>query len=170
MCSELKCASWVNLTPLLDRCCRGEAEVRILNFETTWSELQRPSQTTLAEAKPRCVYSILKPQWSELQRPSQTAPTKAKPRCVYSIAKSHGQSSRYQVRILYRVSSPPQSRSKAVVCVSTPRMYQRSGYFLVYCSFNTTIALLIIVLLIFNPFDQINLVPCWLCQGILSSS
>ena len=26
----------------------------------------------------------------------------------------------------------PQSRSKAVVCVSTPRMYPRSGYFLVF--------------------------------------
>ena len=30
-----------------------------------------------------------------------------------------------------RVSSPPQSRSKAVVCVSSPRMYPHSGYFLV---------------------------------------
>ena len=26
----------------------------------------------------------------------------------------------------------PQSRSQAVVCVSTPKMYPRSGYFLVY--------------------------------------
>ena len=32
---------------------------------------------------------------------------------------------------MVRVSSPPQSWSKAVVCVSTPRMYPRSGYFLV---------------------------------------
>ena len=32
---------------------------------------------------------------------------------------------------MVRVSSPPQSRSKAVVCVSTPRMYPRSRYFLV---------------------------------------
>ena len=32
---------------------------------------------------------------------------------------------------LVRVSSPPQSRSKAVVCASTPRMYPRSWYFLV---------------------------------------
>ena len=30
-----------------------------------------------------------------------------------------------------RVSSPLQSRSKAVVCASTPRKYPRSGYFLV---------------------------------------
>ena len=28
-------------------------------------------------------------------------------------------------------TSPPQSQSQAVVCVSTPRMYPRSGYFLV---------------------------------------
>ena len=33
---------------------------------------------------------------------------------------------------MVRVSSPPKSRSKAVVCVSTPRMYPRSGYFLVF--------------------------------------
>ena len=32
---------------------------------------------------------------------------------------------------MVRVSIPPQSQSKAVVCVSTPRMYPRSGYFLV---------------------------------------
>ena len=31
----------------------------------------------------------------------------------------------------FNVSSPSQSRSQAVVCVSTPRMYLRSGYFLV---------------------------------------
>ena len=118
--SLIKVARWVTLRPQLDRCCRGEAEVRILDFKTTWSEFQVPSQTAPAEAKPRCVYSILKP---------------------------HDQSSKgqvripsYQVRILsprqitiphLRVSSPPQSRSKAVVCVSTPRMYPRSGYFLV---------------------------------------
>ena len=52
---------------------RGEAKVRILDFKTTWSEFQRPSQTALAKAKPRCLYSILK---------------------------THGQSSRGQVRLL----------------------------------------------------------------------
>ena len=31
------------------------------DFKTTWSEFQMPSQTAPAEAKPRCVYSILKP-------------------------------------------------------------------------------------------------------------
>ena len=68
-----KYAALVTLRPQWDRCRRGEAEVRILDFKTTWSELQMPSQTTPAEAKPRCVYSILKP---------------------------HGQSSRCQVRLL----------------------------------------------------------------------
>ena len=39
----------------------------------------------------------------------------------------------------FRVSSPLQSRSKAVVCASTPRKYPRSGYFLVhYISLNIT--------------------------------
>ena len=32
---------------------------------------------------------------------------------------------------MVRVPSPPQIRSQVVVCVSTPRMYPRSGYFLV---------------------------------------
>ena len=81
-----KYASWVNLTSQLDRCCRGEAEVRILDFKTIWSDFQMPSQITTDKAK---------------------------------------------LRYMFRVSSPPQSRSKAVVCVSTPRMYPRSGYFLV---------------------------------------
>ena len=68
-----KYASWVIIRPQWDCCCRGEAEVRIINFKTTWSEFQIPSQTAPAEAKPRCVYSILKP---------------------------HDQSSRCQVRLL----------------------------------------------------------------------
>ena len=56
-----KYASWVTLRAQLDCCRRGEAEVRIIKFKTTWSEFQMPSQTAPAEAKPRCVYSILKP-------------------------------------------------------------------------------------------------------------
>ena len=56
-----KYASWVTIRPQWDCCCRGEAEVRIIDFKTTWSEFQMPSQTAPAEAKPRCVNSILKP-------------------------------------------------------------------------------------------------------------
>ena len=56
-----KYASWVMIRPQWDCCCQGEAKVRIIDFKTTWSEFQMPSQTAPAEAKPRCVYSILKP-------------------------------------------------------------------------------------------------------------
>ena len=56
-----KYTSWVTIRPQWDCCCRGEAEVRIIDFKTTWSEFQMPSQTAPAEAKPRCVYSISKP-------------------------------------------------------------------------------------------------------------
>ena len=35
---------------------RGEAELHIIHFKTTWSEFQISSQTAPAEAKPRCVY------------------------------------------------------------------------------------------------------------------
>ena len=52
---------------------RGEAEVRILDFKTTWSEFHKPIRLLLSEAKPSYIYLILKP---------------------------HGQSSRCQVRLL----------------------------------------------------------------------
>ena len=79
--------------------------------------------------------------WSPTD-PSQTAAAKAKLRYVYSISKPHGQSFKSPVRLLSCEAKPsyvhtilknipPQSRSQAVVCVSTPRMYPRSGYFLV---------------------------------------
>ena len=62
-----KCAFRVSLTPQWDRYHRGEAEVRILDFKTTWSEFLMPSQTAPTEAKPRCVYSILKPHGEEVE-------------------------------------------------------------------------------------------------------
>ena len=34
-----------------DCSCRGEAEVRILNFKTTWSEFQNSSQTATERGK-----------------------------------------------------------------------------------------------------------------------
>ena len=76
---------------------QGEAELRILNSKTTWSEFQKPIRPLLSEAKPSYVYSISKPHgqrfrnpnccsqqhfnplvyvywtWSEFQRPSQTS-------------------------------------------------------------------------------------------------
>ena len=45
-----KFASLVTLRPQWDCCSRGEAKVHILDFKTTWSEFQMPSQTAPAEA------------------------------------------------------------------------------------------------------------------------
>ena len=83
-----KYASWVTFRPHWDRCRQGEAEVRVLDFKTTWSEFQKANQT----------------------------------------ATEQGNAERISNQ---NVCSPPQSRSQAVVCVSTPWKYPRSGYFLV---------------------------------------
>ena len=45
MCQSEKYASWVTLRPQWDQCHRGDVEVHILNFITTWSEFQKASQT-----------------------------------------------------------------------------------------------------------------------------
>ena len=50
-----KYAFWITLTPQWDRCCRGEAEVRIINFKTTWSEFQKPS----VSSRPQCWYQAV---------------------------------------------------------------------------------------------------------------
>ena len=71
--------------------------------------------------------------------PSGTAAAEAKPRCVHSILKPHGKSFRRQIRLLPSKAMPRefqtkmfvQSWSQAIVCVSTPRKYPRNGYFLV---------------------------------------
>ena len=59
---------------------QGEAELRILDFKTTWSEFQMPSQTAPAKAKPRCVYSILKPHGQSSRSPVRLLLSEAKPR------------------------------------------------------------------------------------------
>ena len=46
-----KYAFWVTLRPQSDRCHRGKAEVRILDFKNTWSEFQKPSQTATVRGK-----------------------------------------------------------------------------------------------------------------------
>ena len=68
-----KYAFWVTLRPQSDRCRRGKAKVRILNFKTTWSEFQKASQTAAEreEAELRILNS--KTTWSEFQKASQTA-------------------------------------------------------------------------------------------------
>ena len=68
-----KYASWVTLRPLWDRYRRGEAEVRILDFKTKWSESQKVSQTANEQGKAeQCIFDF-KTTWSEFQKPSQTA-------------------------------------------------------------------------------------------------
>ena len=46
-----KYASWVTLRPHSDSSCRGKAEVCILDFNTTWSEFQKPYQTAAAQGE-----------------------------------------------------------------------------------------------------------------------
>ena len=90
---------------------RGEAELRILDFKTTWSEFQKASQTTAERGEVELRILDFKNTWSDFQN--------------NTVAE--------YIQRLYNLkeTSPPQSRSQAVVCVSTPRMYPRSGYFLV---------------------------------------
>ena len=57
---------------------RGEAEVLIINFKTTWSEFQMPSQTAPIKVKQRCMYSILKPHGQS----SITSPESVQSSCV----------------------------------------------------------------------------------------
>ena len=105
---------------------------------------RRQVRLLLSEAKPSYVYSILKPHDQSSISTVQPLQCKAKPSYLYLILKPHGQSSKSPVRLLpsevklsyeytiLKKTSTPQSRSQAVVCVSTPRMYPRSGYFLVF--------------------------------------
>ena len=46
-----KYALWMTPPPQLDCYCRGEAEVRVLNFKTTWSEFQSPVRPLLSQTK-----------------------------------------------------------------------------------------------------------------------
>ena len=66
---------------------QGEAEVLILNFETTWSEFQMPSQADCSyrgEAEVRVLN--FKTTFSEFQIPSQNNRAKAKPRYVFRVS------------------------------------------------------------------------------------
>ena len=52
---------------------RGVAELRILDFKTTWSEFQKPSQTAAERGVAKLRILDFKTTWSEFQKPSQTA-------------------------------------------------------------------------------------------------
>ena len=64
-----KYAVWVTLRPQSDRCCRGEAKVHILDFQTTWSEFQKESQTATKWGEAELKYSILKPDSQSSRSP-----------------------------------------------------------------------------------------------------
>ena len=48
---------------------RGEAELRILDFKTTWSEFQKPSQTAAERGEAELRILDFKTTWSEFQKP-----------------------------------------------------------------------------------------------------
>ena len=65
-----KYSFWVTLRPQSDRCSRGEAKVRIIDFKTTWSESQKVSQTVTEQGKAeQCIFDF-KTTWSEFQKPN----------------------------------------------------------------------------------------------------
>ena len=90
--------------------------VCILNFKTTWSEFQKASKTAAERVEAELRILDFKTTWSEFQKASQIAAKRGKAKLLI---------------LNFKKTSPLQSRSQAVVCVSTPRMYPRSGYFLV---------------------------------------
>ena len=83
-------------------------------FKTTLSEFQKPSQTATERGEAELRILDFKNTWSDFQNMTAAKWSEAELR-LYNL----------------KETSPPQSRSQAVVCVSTPRMYPRSGYFLV---------------------------------------
>ena len=68
-----KYAPWVTIRPKQDCCGRGEAEVRIIDFKTTWSEFQMPSQTSTEHGEAELCIFYFKNTCSEFQKASQTA-------------------------------------------------------------------------------------------------
>ena len=69
-----KYAFWVILRTHSDHCCWGKAKIRILDFKTTWSEFQKPSQTAAERGKAKLRILDFKTTWSEFQKISQIAP------------------------------------------------------------------------------------------------
>ena len=68
-----KYAFWFPLRPQLDRFRQGEAEVRIIDFKTTWSEFQMASQAVTEWSKAELRIFNFKTTRSEFQKWSQTA-------------------------------------------------------------------------------------------------
>ena len=76
----------------------------------------RPQSDCYCQGKAEVRVLDFKTTCSEFQKPYQIAAARGKAELrIYNLKKT----------------SPTQSRSQAVVCISTPRMYPCSGYFLV---------------------------------------
>ena len=52
---------------------QGEAELRILNFKTTWSEFQKPGQSSAERGEAKLHILDFEATWSEFQDPYHTA-------------------------------------------------------------------------------------------------
>ena len=63
----------VTLRPWSDFCHQGKAEIRILDFKTTWSKFQKASQTAAEGGNAELHILNFKTTWSEFQKPNQTA-------------------------------------------------------------------------------------------------
>ena len=73
-----KCTFWVTLRPQSDCYRRGEAEVHIFDFKTSWSEFQKPSQTATEQGKADLHILNFKTTWSEFQKRCQTVVVQGK--------------------------------------------------------------------------------------------
>ena len=71
-----------------------------------FGSLSDPSQTAVAEAKPRYIYSILKPHGQSSRCSVRLLLSEAKPSYIYLILKPHGQSFRGPVRLLLGKEKP----------------------------------------------------------------
>ena len=68
----------------------GEAELRILDFKTTWSDFQKASQTAAERGKAELRILDFKTTWSEFQKPCQTAAARGKAEvCIYNVKRHH---------------------------------------------------------------------------------
>ena len=67
---------------------RGEAELRILDFKTTWSKFKKLSQTAARRGKAELHILDFKTTWSEFQKPSQTLAEQGQHLTVKTSAKS----------------------------------------------------------------------------------
>ena len=101
-----KYAFWVTLRPQSDHCRRGEAEVRILEFKTTWSEFQKASQTAAERGNAELRILYFKTTWSEFQKLSQTAAERGNA----------------ELRILNFKTTWSEFQSQVVLCVRTPKI------------------------------------------------